>query len=100
MLTLPGLLPGTDFAIDYGFFGVMLPVLIYLGRNKWESLLLCALGLTALALAYGGIQWYGLAALPLLALYSGKRGKYKMKYLFYIYYPAHLAAIYAISLLI
>jgi hypothetical protein len=100
VLTLPGLLPGTDFAIDYGFFGVMLPVLIYLGRNKWESLLLCALGLTALALTYGGIQWYGLAALPLLALYSGKRGKYKMKYLFYIYYPAHLAAIYAISLLI
>lgn len=100
VLTLPRLLPGTDFAIDYGFFGVMLPVLIYLGRNKWESLLLCALGLTALALTYGGIQWYGLAALPLLALYSGKRGKYKMKYLFYIYYPAHLAAIYAISLLI
>ena len=99
-LTLPGLLPGTDFGIDYGFFGVMLPVLIYLGRNKWESLALGALGLTALALTYGGIQWYGLAALPLLALYSGKRGKYKMKYLFYIYYPAHLAAIYAISLLI
>lgn len=100
VLTLPRLIPGTDFGIDYGFFGIMLPVLIFLGRNKWESLLLCALGLTALACSSGGIQWYSLAALPLLALYSGKRGNYKMKYLFYIYYPAHLAAIYGISLLV
>lgn len=34
------------------------------------------------------------------ALYSGKRGKRKMKYLFYIYYPAHLVVIYWINLLL
>jgi hypothetical protein len=28
-----------------------------------------------------------------LALYSGKRGKLHLKYLFYIYYPAHLIVI-------
>ena len=28
--------------------------------------------------------------LPLLALYSGQRGKGNYKYLFYIYYPLHL----------
>ena len=28
---LPALLPGTDFAVDYGFFGALLPVLAYWG---------------------------------------------------------------------
>ena len=38
----------------------------------------------------GGIQWYSLLALPLLALYRGQRGTYRLKYLFYAYYPIHL----------
>ncbi len=36
-----------------------------------------------------------LAALPLL-LYSGKRGKARMKYAFYVFYPAHFVLLYAI----
>ena len=39
-------------------------------------------------------------ALPLLLLYSGKRGKWRMKYFFYVYYPIHLAVIYGISLIL
>lgn len=94
---LPGDLPGTDFYVDYGFLGVLLPVLIYLGRNKPEKLMLAAAGLTALALTSVKIQWYGLLSLPLLALYNGKRGKHPMKYWFYLYYPLHLVVIFAIS---
>ncbi len=45
------------------------------------------------------VQWFSLLALALLALYDGTRGKLHMKYLFYIYYPAHLAAIYSIGML-
>ena len=41
-----------------------------------------------------------MAAVPFIALYNGKRGKRKMKYLFYIYYPAHLVVIYGLSLLV
>ena len=37
-------------------------------------------------------------SLPLLALYNEKRGKYAMKYLFYIYYPAHTAILYLIAM--
>ena len=33
----------------------------------------------------------------LLALYNEKRGKYSMKYLFYVYYPAHTAILYLIA---
>ncbi len=91
-------LPGTDFAIDYGIFGVLLPVLIYIGRAR--PLAMTALGLVLLGLSRGGIQWYGLLGLLPLALYSGQRGKYKLKYLFYIYYPAHLAIIWLIGYLL
>lgn len=94
---LPRYLPG--FYVDYGFFGVLLPVLIWLGRNQWQSIGLCAIGLVLLSIG-GGIQWYSLLTLPLLALYNGTRGKVKLKYLFYIYYPAHLVLIYLISLIL
>lgn len=97
---LPGLLPGTDFAIDYGICGVMLPVFVYFGRDLWKKVLLMGAGLVLLALDIGGIQWWALATLPLLALYNGKRGKWKIGTFFYLYYPLHLAVIYGISLLL
>ena len=99
-VALPRMLPGTDFAIDYGFFGVLVPVAVYLGKTHREKLLFMAFTLAALAWSVGDIQWYSLAALLPLALYSGQRGKRRMKWLFYLYYPLHLAAIYGISLLL
>lgn len=94
---LPGLLTGTDFAVDYGFLGVMLPVAIFLCRNKWQKLLIAAVLLVLQARTALPVQWYALLSLPLLALYNGTRGKWKMKWFFYIYYPAHLAVLYVIA---
>ena len=99
-LFLPGRLPGTDFYIDYGIFGVILPVVIYIAKTKKQKLLAAVGVLILLVLSNGPIQWFALLALPLLAMYNGRRGKIKMKYLFYIYYPLHLAAIYGISRLL
>lgn len=96
---LPLLLPGTDFSVDYGTLGVLLPVLIYLGEDKKQKLLLAAAGLCGLAVVYGWAQWFALPALVLLALYNGQRGKANLKYLFYIYFPAHLLVLYVIGLL-
>lgn len=96
---LPKLLPGTDYCIDYGFAGVMLPVLVYLGKTKPQKLTLFTLGLVALSATLDQVQWYCLLAAPLMLLYNEKRGKWKLKWLFYIYYPLHLAAIYGLSLL-
>lgn len=96
-------LPGrttTDFALDYGFWGALLPVAVYLGRTKWEKLALFAGDLVLLALSYGGIQWYALLALLPMALYSGQKGKGRLGLLFYLYYPVHLVIIYGISLLL
>ena len=99
-VALPRLLPGTDFAIDYGFFGVLVPVAAYLGETRREKLLFTAGALVALAWSVGDIQWYSLAALLPLSLYGGQRGKRRMKWLFYLYYPAHLVAIQGIALLL
>ena len=97
---LPVLLKGTDFAVDYGIVGVCLPALVYFGRTREEKLLGFTVGLVLLALQYGGIQWFGLGAVPLLMLYSGERGKLPIGRLFYFYYPAHLVVIYGLSLLL
>ena len=96
---LPNRLPG--FYIDYSLWGVLTPVAVYLGRNKWEKLLFCGILLALLAAAHSGFtQWLGLLSLIPLALYNGKRGKSRIKWFFYLYYPIHLVAIYAIDLLI
>ena len=94
---LPGVLKGTDFYVDYGIFGVLLPVCVYFIKPKWIGLLL---GLVLLGLYYGGSQWLALAAVPFVWLYNGKRGKASLGKWFYWYYPVHLAAIYGISLLV
>ena len=92
---LPDLLPRTDFAIDYGLPGVLLPVLIYGAGTR--GLLL---GLALVAMKYGGIQWLAYLSVPLLLAYNGRRGKANIGKLFYWYYPIHLVAIYGISLLL
>ncbi|MBQ8374487.1 MAG: hypothetical protein IJX98_02795 [Clostridia bacterium] len=93
--------------IDYGFWGCMLPVFAALfpqSREK-ENLgaYLCkmgcfALGILVLAidrtLAHGmPLQFYALFAVLILLLYSGERGKWKLKYFFYLFYPLHLVAL-------
>lgn len=96
-VVLPDLLPRTDFEIDYGLAGVLLPVLIYFGKNQWAYL---TAGLILLALGYGGNQWLALAAVPLLMCYNGQRGKANIGKLFYWYYPVHLVVIYGLSFVI
>lgn len=49
---------------------------------------------------YGFLQLFTCLTIPILYLYNGKRGRLKLKYLFYIYYPFHLIIIGIIRLLI
>lgn len=93
-------------ALDYGFWGCMMPVAASLFRDtkgKLDRNLVHVLAMGAmmipLAMELGPWQWWSLLSLPLLKLYSGKRGKYRMKYFFYIFYPAHLLTIQGIFLL-
>ena len=92
---LPDLLPDTDYEIDYGLPGVLLPVLIYGAGTR--GLLI---GLLLLGLDLGGAQWLAFLSVPLLLAYNGQRGKARIGTFFYWYYPVHLVAIYGISLLL
>lgn len=92
---LPDLLPHTDYEIDYGLPGVLLPVLIYGAGTR--GLLI---GLMLVALEYGGSQWLAFLSVPLLLAYNGQRGKANMGRLFYWYYPIHMVVIYGLSLLL
>lgn len=94
---LPMLLPWTDFAVDYGFVGVILPALVYFSQEKTRYL---TAGLILLGITNRGVQWWALAAVPLLGMYNGQRGKRNIGPIFYWYYPIHLVVIYGIGLLI
>ena len=99
--------------MDYGFWGCMLPVTASLLRRntdapRWLQRLDCnpvhvlamAAAMVPLAQSMGQWQWWSFLALPLLVLYSGKRGKWRMKYFFYIFYPAHLAILEGVAMLL
>lgn len=79
---------------DYNFRGILLIFMLYVFRE--QKLLAAAAGGLWNFLYTGTIQRYGVfSAVPML-LYNGKPGR-RMKYFFYIFYPAHLLILYGIS---
>ena len=102
-----------NYRIDYGFYGCMTPAIVSLvywrdgmpQKDKNYDTMYRKLGMLSLALwfvykEYGGVQVYSFVAIVLLAIYNGKRENTVPKYFFYIFYPLHLAAIYAVKYLI
>ena len=89
------MIPGLE--TDYGFLGIITPVLVWLGRSKAEKLTGLTLGLCLLSAELGTVQFFSLAAVILLYFYNGERGNHSLKWAFYAYYPLHIAVLYGIS---
>ena len=79
---------------DYGVYGMLLIICFYLGRDsryiRMAVPLLLNIWLYFLPRLFGmeKIQVYSILALIPIYFYNGKKGR-DMKYLFYIFYPAH-----------
>ncbi len=96
---------------DYGFYGVITILLFYIFNNNFFKTALYQiifnLIYAAALISYNLInntaidsfvilQIYSVFSLLFIKLYNKKQGK-KMKYFFYIFYPAHIILLYLIS---
>ena len=75
-----------NYGIDYGFFGITLPLMVYLFDKKELKLIMFTVGLILLCLTRDVIQWWSLLAVIPIAFYNGKRGKLKICLFFFITY--------------
>lgn len=92
------------FPSDWSCIAVMCPFFLYHHRGDFKrqaidivvwTLMYAAVYIIFLDKLYGVLQLFTFLTIPILAQYSGERGKKRrgMKWLFYIYYPVHLIVI-------
>lgn len=98
--------------LDGGAYGILLVAAFYLfhdSKAKMFFAAVCAVLFSSCHIIGGGFEFTtanifnpdvaaAIISLLLINLYSGKRGL-KLKYFFYIFYPAHLALLYGVSLI-
>jgi len=50
--------------------------------------------------SFATMEYSARSVLIPLVLYNGRPGKYRMKWFFYIFYPAHMVALYLLSMVL
>ena len=97
------------FDANFGYYGIIVPVILYaikkyLNKHSWwiyiDCIVLIVLFILRTIVTKNVYVLFSLLVIPLLLMYNEKRGKYNLKYLFYIFYPVHLIVIYLIYSLI
>lgn len=94
LVALTGMILAEFVQTDYGAFGVLLIVVLYIFRSsrKWQSIAGAVLTL-----------WQSFTA-PLAFLctyfYNGTRGRHLPKYIFYVFYPLHLLFLFFVRIIL
>jgi hypothetical protein len=102
LLNSMGHLPGGTQMIMYETPGVLLPVAVAMLPNRplrFSGFTLSLAGLCLVEqLLYRDVsQWHAMWALLPILFYSGGRGRFSLRWFFYLYYPLHLVVIYYLS---
>lgn len=113
LLVIPIVVISEYLGLSYGAYGVLMILFFGLYNNKFTNLFHLVflnllfidqplLSLTNLAeyAKFPAIQWFSVMGIVFIFLYNGNFGKYRLKWFFYIFYPAHLVVLYLINLLI
>jgi hypothetical protein len=93
---------------EYSNLGVAMILVFYVfyNRKPWLYIAYALLCLAVFVQGWiessghiwpGECQWAMIAALPFFMLYNGERGRPSLKYLFYVFYPLHVWALYYLS---
>lgn len=80
---------------DYSFFGIIMIYGFYVFR--YNGFLSCFFQIYINTIVMGGIQGFAALSLPLICMYNGEPGTKRYKWLFYIYYPAHLLVLFILE---
>ncbi|MBQ9482133.1 MAG: hypothetical protein IJU84_08220 [Clostridia bacterium] len=96
---------GKGGVFDYGWIGALLPLFAYIVKKNFFKVLPFAAAVVGTTIYYlltkhNSVYWFTLLSIVFLLAYNGERGKYKMKYFFYIFYPAHLLVLEGIFMLV
>lgn len=92
---------------DYGICGILFILIFYFVKSKYIKSVLASFILILLTIknyCVSGfvvsslIQFVSIISVILLLFYTGQKGKFNLKYLFYVTYPLHLAIIYIVTL--
>lgn len=84
---------------DYGVEGIFFIVAFYICREKRIYQVIFFL-LVYMVTTGNQPTIYVMLSCLLILFYNGKRGKLKLKYCFYMFYPAHILILYLITLLL
>lgn len=94
---------GIGVSVDYGIRGILLPLFACIFTDKNKQIASFSIGLIGfMILMAKGINTILCSSfsIPILYAYDGTYGSKKLKYLFYIFYPAHLTVLYLIKFII
>lgn len=97
LIFIGAILVSLGLRADYGMIGIVTIYLMYCFRNHRKKQIL--IGCFALTFETAS-EIFTFAVYPLLKRYNGERGMFKLKYFFYLFYPAHILILALISQLL